>query len=162
RATRAVTVSVIVAGALVVPATVATGAAPVTAATTCRAGARNGVITAYANVFSRTTQLTADDRAASLDRGDDPAVRALLDGWLASPTGASSTVTVTTVRCTGRNRAAVDAELVLAGTPLPRVLPEGGAVRRGGTWKVATATFCTRMILEDPDLASGGACARRR
>jgi hypothetical protein len=34
-------------------------------------------------------------------------------------------------------------------------------VLRDGTWKVATATFCTRMILEDPALATTGVCAKR-
>ncbi len=152
---------VIVAGALVTPATVASAAGSGTGASRCRAGAEDGVIVAYASVFSRATQLTNDARAASLDRGDEPAVRALLDTWLASPTGTSSTVTVADVRCTSRSRAVVDADLNLAGTPLPEVLPAGRAVLRDGTWKVATATFCTRMILEDPALATSGVCARR-
>ena len=149
------------AGALVAPATVASAAGSGTGASRCRAGAEDGVIVAYANVFSRATQLTNDARAASVDRGDEPAVRALLDAWLASPAGTSSTVTVADVRCTSRNRAVVDADLNLAGTPLPEVLPAGRAVLRDGTWKVATGTFCTRMILEDPALATAGVCARR-
>ncbi len=29
-----------------------------------------------------------------------------------------------------------------------------------GVWKVAKSTFCARMIIENPSLASRGACAR--
>lgn len=148
---------VIVAGALGAPATIASASA---ADRGCPAGAEGAVVSAFADVFSRSTALPADQRAASLDRGDDPAVRALLEQWLASPVSANSTVSAQAVRCPSRNRAVVDADLVLAGQVLPGVLPEGRAVRRAGTWKVATATFCTRMILEDPALASAGVCAR--
>ena len=158
---RAALLILVVAGALVAPATVASAAGRGPGTTRCRAGTETSVITAYANVFSRATPLTNDVRAASLDRGDEPAVRALLDTWLASPTGNTSTVTVADVRCPSRTRAVVDADLNLAGTPLPDVLPAGRAVLRNGTWKVATATFCTRMILEDPSLATTGVCARR-
>ncbi len=151
---------VVVAGALVAPATIASAAGSGARANRCPAGAEDGVIAAYANVFSRATQLTNDARAASLDRGDEPAVRALLDTWLASPTGTSSTITVADVRCTPRRRALVNADLNLAGTPLPHVLPAGRARLRDGTWKVGFGTFCTRMILEDPSLAQAGVCAR--
>lgn len=160
-AVRRLAAIVVVAGALVAPATVASAAGSGTGATRCRAGAEDGVIIAYANVFSRATQLTNDVRAASLDRGDQPQIRALLDTWLASPTGASSTVTVANVRCPSRSRAVVDADLNLAGNPLPEVLPAGRAVLRDGAWKVATGTFCTRMILEEPALATSGVCAHR-
>ena len=152
---RAGALLVIVAGASVAPATVATALGK-----RCPAGAEDAVIAAYANVFSRATQLSTDERAASLAGSDRPAVRALLDAWLASPIGASTTVTVNDVRCRSANRAEVDADLVLAGTALAEVLPPGRAVRRDGAWKVATATFCTRMILEDPALADAGVCAR--
>jgi len=146
---------VIVAGAFMAPATVASAAGK-----RCPAGTEDAVIAAYADVFSRATPLPADQRAASLDGADRPAVRALLDTWLASPIGASTTVTVNDVRCRSASRAGVDADLVLAGVPLPEVMPTGRAVRENGTWKVATSTFCTRMILEDPALADAGVCAR--
>lgn len=151
----AVVAIVLVAGAPGAPATVASGAR-------CPPGTESAVITAYANVFSRATQVTADARAASLARGDDPSVRAVLDTWLASPVGASSTITVDGVRCRSRTRVVVDAALNLAGNPLPDVLAPGRAVLDGGTWKVATSTFCLRMVLENPALAEGGTCARNR
>jgi hypothetical protein len=148
-------VTLIVAGALVAPATVASAAG-----SRCPKGAEAAVTTAYGNVFSRATQLTGDERAASLSRGDDPAVRAVLDTWLASPERSTSTITVNGIECRGRSRAVVDADLNLAGVPLPDVLASAKAVREDATWKVATSTFCFRMVLEDPSLATAGPCAR--
>ena len=136
------------AGAVWAPATVA--AAPVGR---CPRGTASAVSAAYTTVFSRATQLSADQRAASLARGDDPSVRALLERWLADDAGASSSVTVASVRCTSRRRAIVDADLMLSGVTLPEVLPAGRAIREGGTWKVALATFCHRLVLETPSLA---------
>ncbi len=147
--------TVVVAGALGAPATVASAAGP-----RCPGGALGAVQTAYANVFSRNTQMPVEQRLASLDRGDEPAVRTLVEQWLASPVSASTTVSALDIRCIARNRAVVDGVLVLAGEDLPEVLPPGRAVRRAGTWKVTVPTFCTRMILEDPALADRGICAR--
>ncbi len=154
RAAQAAIVSVIVAGALGAPATVASAAR-----SRCPAGALGEIQTAYANVFSRATPLAADQRASSLADGADPAVRAVLDRWLASPVSANTTVSALTVHCPTRNRATVDAVLVLAGEDLPEVLPPGRARRQDGVWKVATPTFCARMVLEDPSLADRGVCA---
>jgi hypothetical protein len=39
------------------------------------------------------------------------------------------------------------------------LLPRGKAVLQNGVWKVARSTFCARVIVENPDLASRGACA---
>ena len=153
-AARAAIVSAFVAGALGAPATVASAAG-----SGCPRGTLGAVQTAYADVFSRNTPLGADQRAASLDRGDEPAVRALLDGWLASRVADSTTVTALDVRCPSRNRAVVDGVLVLASEDLPDVLPPGRAVRRDGTWKVALSTFCTRLVIEDPSLADAGVCS---
>jgi hypothetical protein len=150
---------VIVAGALGAPATVASSA--VARPARCPTGAKGAVIDAYMTVFSRIQVTTADERAARLAGGDDPTLRALLDDWLADPAGANSTVTVEKVRCLGRARAIVDADLVLAGTRLADVLPPGRARREDGVWKVARATFCARVILEDPARARSGPCARR-
>jgi hypothetical protein len=150
-----VAVLVIVAGALGAPATVASAASAASGGR-CPRGTLGAVVTAYANAFSRATPLSADERAAAIAGGGTPTLRAILDDWLASPVGAGSTLTAERVHCRSRNRATVDTQLVLAGVPLPEVLPEGRAVRVDGTWKVATATFCRRMVLEDPSLA--GAC----
>ena len=149
----------IVAGALAAPATLASAAdTPVRA---CPPGATDGVITAYADVFSRIAQRTPDERAARLQGGDRTALRALYDEWLADPAGASTSITVNEVRCPSADRAVATTTLMLAGTPLAEVIPLGRAVREDGTWKVARSTFCTRMILEDPALASTGPCRRR-
>lgn len=139
----------IVAGALGAPATIASGA--VTGRDRCPVGARPAIVQAYADVFRQSPGLTLEQRATALDRGDTPTVRALLERSVATP--ASTTVTVGRIRCPGPARARVAADLVLAGVALPEVLPEGRAVSRAGTWKVATPTFCARMILEDPGLA---------
>ena len=156
---------VLVAGALVAPATVASAAGSEprpTGGGRCPKGASDAVIDAYSTLFSRATSFTPEDRAERLADGDDPAVRALLDTWLADPAGTASTVTVNEVRCRTRARAVVDADLNLAGNPFPGVLPRGRAELDGGTWKVATRTFCLRMILEYPALATAGVCARDR
>lgn len=144
------------AGALGAPATIASAVD----GRPCPAGAEDGVVTAYADVFSRIAARTADERAARLQGGDRAALRALLDRWLADPVGQSSSITVTGVRCPSRTRAVATTELLLAGTTLPAVIPEGRAVREDGTWKVARTTFCRRMVLEDPTLARAGPCAR--
>lgn len=161
RPTRAAALSaaaiVFVAGASMAPATVASAAR-----TGCPKGTEDAVATAYDNVFTRSLGLLTDQRAASLARGDEPAVRSVLDAWLASPVGSSSTMLVNGVRCPTRDRAVVDADLVLAGTHLTEAVPPGRAVRDGTTWKVATSTFCLRMVLENPALADGGVCARNR
>ena len=68
-------------------------------------------------------------------------------------------MTVDHVRCTRANRAAVKLDLVLAGNPFHEVLPIGKAVRQDGVWKVAKSTFCARLILENPTLATAGACS---
>lgn len=148
----------LVAGAVLAPATVAQGAAT---AARCPKGTRSGVADAYAAVFGRTLPATLDDRAGLLVGGDDPALRAVLGEWVAAGSaGGSSSVVVVTVRCPSPRRAVVDADLVLAGVPLPDVLPPGRAVRDAGLWKVSRDTFCTRMALEDPSVASSGACRR--
>jgi hypothetical protein len=144
---------VVVAGALGAPATVASGASAGSGRDRCPAGARPAIVQAYANVFSRAQGLPLAERAASLDRSGEAAVAALLERSVTDPAGANVTVSVVRVRCPRPDRAVVDADLVLAGVPLAEVLPEGRAVRRAGTWKVATATFCDRMTLEDPGLA---------
>jgi hypothetical protein len=144
---------VVVAGALGAPATVASAAAQ---GSRCPPDAESAVVQAYANLFSRAVQLTADERAASLARGDDPAVRAILDRWLATPEPSTTSIAVSGIRCPTKRTAVVHADLVLAGVPLPEVLRRGRAVREDGTWKVATSTFCRRMVLENPALA--GSC----
>ena len=147
---------VCVAGALGAPATVASAAG-----TRCPRGTLDAVTAAYGNVFTRSTALTPDERAANLAGADDPALRSLLDTWLATPEPSTASLTVNGVTCPSGSRAVVDADLVLAGVPLPGVLPPSRAVREAGTWKVAKATFCYRMVLENPALANAGPCARR-
>jgi hypothetical protein len=112
-------------------------------------------------VFSRNdpTATDADARAARLAGSDDPGVRAILESWLLDPTGRNATDTVSHIRCTRADRAVMNVELVLASIPLPEVLPKGTAVRQQGVWKVSKATFCARMILENPTLATRGACS---
>lgn len=150
-------VAALVAGALTAPATASSS--PVR----CPPGARGQITEAFATVFSRTdaTDTPAEQRAARVVGGDDPELRSLLERWLLDPAGRSSTVSVVNVRCQGRRRAVVDTELVLAGVPLPEVLPRGATRLEGGTWKVARRTFCARLALEDPEAARVGPCARR-
>ena len=152
----AVAAIVFVAGALGAPATVASAAG-----SRCPRGTEGAVTAAYGNVFTRATALSADEWAANLAGGDDPALRAILDTWLAVPETSSTSMTVNGVECPRRNRAVVDADLILAGVPLPDVLPPGRAVRENGVWKVGMSTFCYRMVLEDPALADAGVCARK-
>lgn len=145
----------LVAGALSAPATAASGAGE------CPKGARSQITDAFFTVFSRSDPASSDPatRAARLADGDDPSLRSLLDTWLRDPAGRQSTVTVDHVRCTRANRAAVKLDLVLAGNPFHEALPIGKAVRQDGVWKVAKSTFCARLILENPTLATAGACS---
>ena len=137
--------------------------APATAAspTKCPRGARSQITDAFFTVFSRNdpTATDVDVRAARLAGSADPGLRAILESWLHDPAGKNSTNTVKHIRCTRADRAVMDVELVLASTPLPEVLPKGTAVRQQGVWKVSKSTFCARMILENPTLATRGACA---
>jgi hypothetical protein len=126
----------------------------------CPEGAKPAIIDAYSKVFSRAFTLGADERAARLVHGEDPAIRQLLDAWLADPANANTNLAVRRVKCAGARRAVVETALELAGEDLPEVLPRGRAVLDGGVWKVARSTFCARLILSDPATASHGACAR--
>ena len=95
-----------------------------------------------------------------LANGTDPALRQVLDTWLADPSDNSTTVSVSDIRCTSGSRAVLDADLLLASVPLLDVMPVGRAVLQAGVWKVARSTFCARVAISDPDFASRGACAR--
>jgi hypothetical protein len=145
----------LVAGAPRAPATAASAATP------CPKGAKSQITDAFFTVFSRNDPAATDvdARVARLAGSADPGMRSILESWLESPTGRNTTNTVKHIRCTRSNRAVMDVELVLGATPLPEVLPKGVAVREQGVWKVTRATFCARMILENPTLASRGACA---
>ena len=145
----------LVAGALCAPATAASGVK------SCPPGATGQITDAFFTVFSRSdpTATDADARAARIADGANPALRSVLQAWLLDPTGRESTATVDRVRCTRANRAVVKLDLVLAGNPFHDVLPLGKAVRQDGVWKVAKSTFCARMILENPSLATTGACS---
>jgi len=145
----------LVAGAPCAPATAAS------AIKSCPSGAKAQITDAFFTVFSRSdpTPTDADARAARIADGSDPALRSVLQSWLLDPTGRESTATVDRVRCTRADRAVVKVDLVLAGNPFHDVLPLGRAVRQDGVWKVAKSTFCARMILENPALATTGACS---
>jgi hypothetical protein len=145
----------LVAGAPCAPATAASALEP------CPRGAKAEISGAFFTVFSRndSTATAVDARAARLAGSDDPGLRAILQSWLRDSAGRNSTDTVSHIRCTRADRAVMNVELVLASIPLPEVLPKGTAVRQQGVWKVSRSTFCARMILENPALASRGACA---
>jgi hypothetical protein len=145
----------LVAGAPCAPATAAS------ALKSCPSGARSEISDAFFTVFSRNdpSATDVDGRAARLAGSNDPGLRAILESWLLDPAGRNATDTVSRIRCTRPDRAVMNVELVLASIPLPEVLPKGTAVRQQGVWKVSKATFCARMILENPTLATRGACA---
>jgi hypothetical protein len=152
----AVVAAGLVAGAPSAPATAAS------APRSCPPGTKSQITDAFFTVFSRNDPNGAnvDTRAARLAGSDDPGLRTILETWLADPTGRNSTDTVSHIRCIRADRAVMDVDLVLAAITLPEVLPKGTAVRQQGVWKVSTSTFCARMILENPALATRGACAR--
>lgn len=122
---------------------------------------------AYSVVFSTTPGQTdpvtsTPERAARVQDGTDPAMTALIARWLGAQSGPGGTVTASAVHCPGLRRATARTELQLGGTPMPKVMPRGSAVLDQGLWKVGRATFCERMRIEDPALASAGPCATRR
>jgi hypothetical protein len=151
--------TLLVAGAVVAPATSASAARPPRA---CKPDVSGAVNDAFNTVFSRTSAATLPAaRAARLQDGASPGVLAVLQAWLADPADNNTTVTVNDVECRSARRAAVGLDVVFAGVTMRDILPRGAAVLDGGTWKVARSTFCARMSLSNPAFASGGACAAR-
>jgi hypothetical protein len=144
----------LVAGAPRAPATVASRPG------SCPARARAEITAAYNVLFDRSATTSTDERASRLADSSDPQLRSILNAWAVDKRGGNATATVNHIRCTSAKRAIVDYDLILAGNPLPGVLPLGGAVSQQGVWKVTKRTFCARMILENPGLATTGACAR--
>ena len=152
--------------------TVAGAFAPATAASAasrsrCAIGTDAAIAESYSIVFSTTPGQTdpatsTPERAARLQGGDDPALQALIAQWLAAQAGPGGTLTAAGAICVGRTRAVAHTALQLGGTPMPKVLTRGSAVLDGGVWKVSRATFCERMRIENPALASAGPCATRR
>ena len=74
---------------------------------------------------------------------------AAINAQAKSPFAKEASATVSAVRLTGPSTATVTYTLKLAGVPVPGVKNATGlAVKTGGTWQVADASFCQLLKLE--------------
>lgn len=166
---RAVTLltSLVTVGALVVGASVAETAvaksAPKAApcAGSTKAKAIKQIKTAYDFFLNGTTKppRPADVKKAYLQGSSDPALGALFDkNFVANAAQAATTnVKVNGVTCTAKDKAAVKADLVLAGKTLAGIFPNpGSAVIDAGVWKVSKQTFCDLVALADSTVTQAG------
>lgn len=116
---------------------------PATTTAAATAGDSGAVTQAFATFFSGGT--TAADKIAVLQHGADftDTIDAQADSTLAK----STTVQVTDVDMDAPDHATVTFTILMNGQP---ALTDqvGEAVRVGGTWKVAQATFCALLTLE--------------
>ncbi|MFG1773660.1 hypothetical protein ACGFIX_29130 [Nocardia salmonicida] len=87
----------------------------------------------------------ADKKVAVVEKGT--AFTPLLQAQAANPQAQSTSVTVGGVKLIDANNADVTYSLLMGGNP---VLPDqtGQAVREGGQWKVAAATYCALMAIQ--------------
>ncbi|MEU4413104.1 hypothetical protein [Nocardia salmonicida] len=87
----------------------------------------------------------ADKKVAVVEKG--AAFTPLLQAQAANPQAQSTSVTVGGVKLIDANNADVTYSLLMGGNP---VLPDqtGQAVREGGQWKVAAATYCALMAIQ--------------
>ncbi|NKY25242.1 hypothetical protein [Nocardia gamkensis] len=117
----------------------ATSAAPAQA----DAATTKAITDVYTGFFSPSTP--PDQKAALVQKGD--VFLPILQAQAANPQSQGTSVTVSAVKLVDANNADVTYTLLMGGNP---VLPNqtGQAVKDGGQWKVATATFCALMTLQ--------------
>ncbi|MDO3646913.1 hypothetical protein [Nocardia mangyaensis] len=87
----------------------------------------------------------ADQKVAMVEKGAE--FTPLLEAQAANPQAQSTSVTVGGVKLIDADNADVTYSLLMNGAP---VLPDqtGQAVREGGQWKVAAATYCALMAIQ--------------
>lgn len=125
------------------PTTTSAAAASTAAAGAADAATTQAITKAYTTFFDG--KAPTNDRVALVEGGD--AFRAILDGQATNPQAQGTSVTVSAVKSTGATTADVTYTLLMGGNP---VLPNqtGQAVKDGGNWKVAKATFCALQSLQ--------------
>ncbi|MGM7645065.1 hypothetical protein ACSVDM_09210 [Nocardia sp. JW2] len=113
------------------------------AAATADAATVRAVSDAYLLFFDG--KVSAEEKIAVVEKGAEfePVLRAQGE----NPQAKTTSVTVSAVKTTGADAADVTYSLLMNGTP---VLPDqtGQAVREGGKWKVAAATYCALMAIQ--------------
>ncbi|MGK8507475.1 hypothetical protein ACRS5S_05250 [Nocardia asiatica] len=121
------------------PAATTTSAAPAQA----DAATTKAVTDVYTSFFSPSTP--PDQKAALVQKGD--VFLPILQAQAGNPQSQGTSVTVSAVNLVDADNADVTYTLMMGGNP---VLPNqtGQAVKDGGKWKVATATFCALMTLQ--------------
>ncbi|WP_067657645.1 hypothetical protein [Nocardia harenae] len=119
-------------------------AATTTAAAPTADAATTQAITQAYTVFFDATQ-PAEKRAALVESGD--AFLPILQGQASNPQGQGTSVALGAIELVDANNADVGYSLLINGAP---VLPDqtGQAVKDGGTWKVASATFCALIAIQ--------------
>jgi hypothetical protein len=90
-----------------------------------------------------------------------PAFKAQFEASSAANAAAAATtgVKVSKVKCTSKNGADVDFDLVLNGEVTPDLAPPGDAVISDGAWKVSGKTLCDTQALGSPDILESGPCS---
>jgi hypothetical protein len=89
-----------------------------------------------------------------------PAFKAQFEASSAANAEAAATtsVKVSKVKCTGKNSADVDFDLVINGEAIPDLAPPGDSVLVDGVWKVSGQTLCNTQALGSPDVLEAGPC----
>ena len=128
------------------PSASASTAKKMTAAESIAAIKKNWVI-----FFNGKTPVAT--RQSLLENGS--AFTALLKSQAKDPQAAMAGSSVQSVTLTSATKANVVYSILLSGTPV-LTKQKGAAVYEGGTWKVATSSFCSLVLLESGGKAVGG------
>ena len=96
---------------------------------------------AYAKFFAGKTAIS--DRVALLENGSQ--FQPVIQAFASNPLAKNASVTVSSVKLQGADKANVVYTVKLGGTALPQ--QTGAAVRQNGKWKVSDATLCKLVAL---------------
>lgn len=119
------------------------------AASGLSAADEQAITTAFTTFFAGSS--SAETKLANLQ--DAAAFTAVVEAQASSGLATSTTATVSGLLSTGPGQASVTYSVLMDGTP---VLPDqtGVAVQENGAWKVAAATFCDLLTLENGGAAT--------
>jgi hypothetical protein len=110
--------------------------------TNATAAAQAEIKSAYQKFFSPSTSLS--DRVAVLQNGSR--FKSVVQGFASNPLAQKVSVSVSSVKLEGRDKAKVVYTIKLGSAGLPK--QHGTAVRQNGTWKVGYASLCKLVGLQ--------------
>lgn len=120
-----------------------TTAAATTAAAVADAATTKAVTDSYVTFFSG--QSSAATRVELIEQGAQ--FQPVLEATAGDPRALTTSVTVAGVKLTDAEHADVTYTMLISGNPV-FVDQTGQAVKEGGQWKVAAATFCALIALQ--------------